>query len=149
VRGPILFDCFEREADKHSSVFGRVGDGGGAENELRRCPVKLTKTTETPQDVGDVGAENTPINVGFVYDHEAEIVEKAGPSLVVGQDAEVQHIRVAQNDACLLFNGGSLVCRSVTIKGGAKRGVGEFAETSELVLGESLGREEIERPGGG
>jgi len=45
-----------------------------------------------------VGAEDAAVHVRFVDDDVAQVVQDVGPAVVVREDADMQHVRVRQDD---------------------------------------------------
>ena len=78
-------------------VLGR-GDGGRRHQKLGRGAVMRTNAPQTPEYLGHMAAQNAPIGVDFVDDHEAQAAEKLGPGVVIRQKPQVQHVRVADED---------------------------------------------------
>ena len=56
--------------------------------------VKIGDALQAPDHVGHVRAKNSPVNVDFIDNHEAQIFEILRPQRMVRQDGYVQHIRV-------------------------------------------------------
>ena len=94
-----------------------VGDGGGGGNEARPCAVEAGDAAEAAQDVGDVAAKDAAIGVEFVQDDVAQAAKKAHPASVVGEDADVEHVGVGDEDAGLFADGGAVAGGGVTIIG--------------------------------
>ena len=57
---------------------------------------------QAADDVGDVAPEHAPVDVRVIDDDVAQVPECAGPAEVLGEDADVQHVRVGQDDLRLL-----------------------------------------------
>ena len=64
--------------------FLRVGDGGGAEDELRMTAVELAQTHQAAQHIGQVGAEHAAVGVDFVDDNIFQVFKQFDPFGVVG-----------------------------------------------------------------
>ena len=56
-------------------------------------PVVRADAVQAAKKVQHVGTKDAAVRVQFVDDHVAQASEKAGPSLVEGEDARVQHVR--------------------------------------------------------
>ena len=56
------------------------------------------RAPQAAQNVGDVGAEHASIHVGLVDDDEGEVREQLTPGGVVGQDPDVQHVGVGEDE---------------------------------------------------
>ena len=52
---------------------------------------------QPPQHVRDVRAEHAAVDVGLVDHDEREVREQLVPSSVVGQDPDVEHVRVRED----------------------------------------------------
>ncbi len=141
-------------------LFGqllRVGDGRRGTDELGRRAVKRADALEAAQDVGDVAAKNTPIGVDLVQDDVAQPLEEGHPARVVGKDAGMQHVGVADDNPGGLADGGAIALGCIAVVDGKgqraqdRRGqlAGDGVELGELVLGEGLGGEEVEGAGAG
>ncbi len=128
----------------------RVPDGGRCADELRPRAVELAEPAESPEDVGHVGAVDPPQAVQLVDDHVAQVLEQLHPLGVVREDALVKHVGVRDHDvgtgpdrlAGVL--GGVAVVREGADVG--PEGLDGAVQGSELILGEGLGRKEVESP---
>ena len=80
-------------------MLGGVGDGGRAEDELWAAAHHPADPSEPADDVRDVGAEDASVHVCLVEHDVLESAQGAIPGAMVGQDAEVEHIRVGYDDA--------------------------------------------------
>ena len=134
--------------------FLGVGDGGGAEDELRLGAVKGGDPPQPPDHVGRVAPQNAPVGVGFVNHHEFQPGEKLDPLGMVGQYARVEHIGVGDDDPALVPRGHPQAVRRVPVvhrgfdRQGFRRARGEqFTQFSLLILGQGLGGKEVEGPG--
>jgi len=54
--------------------------------------------------VGRVAAEHAAVGVYLVEHHVREVAEELGPRVVVGQDAEVEHVGISQDDLGLALD---------------------------------------------
>ncbi len=111
---------------------------------------------QPPQHVGEVAAEDAAVGVQLVDDDEAEVLEQADPLGVMRQDPRVQHVGVREHHLRPRADRAPRVLGRVAV-------VGEHAEVEagrlvedlrqavefgQLILGQRLGREEIQRPRG-
>ncbi len=85
------------EARQPRGQLARVGDRRRREQEARGGAVQLADPPQPPQHVGDVRAEDAAVDVGLVDHDHREVLEEVAPGGVVGQDPEVQHVRVGQD----------------------------------------------------
>ena len=106
-----------------------------------------TETAQTTHDVRHVTTEDTTIRVELVDDDVAEILEEHGPLRVMRQDPRMQHVGVGQDQVGARPHGPPRVLRRIPIVGEHAelgQGLGDRFELGELILGERLGRKEIE-----
>jgi hypothetical protein len=93
-----------------------------------------------------VGAEHAAVDVGLVDDDVAEVREHVAPAVVVRQDADVEHVRVGQDQVRPLAHLPALLARRVAVVDrGLDPGWLQLGQRSDLVLGECLRRIEVER----
>jgi hypothetical protein len=94
-----------------------------------------------------VGAEHPAVDVRLVHDDVPQVREDVSPTVVVGEDAHVEHVRVREDD---VRPGADLpppfVLRVAVVNRGAEARELQRAERSRLVLRQRLGRIEVERP---
>ncbi len=120
----------------------RVGDRGRAQQEARLGPVGGGDPTQAAQHVGDVGAEHAAVDVGLVDHHDREVGEQLRPGGVVGQDADVEHVRVAEHHVGRAADlPASLARRIPVVDRAAQLAQPERVERAGLVLGQRLGRD--------
>ena len=110
--------------------------------------VERADPLQAPDDVGHLAAEETAVGVQLVDDDVLDAREQAPPARVVRQHAGVEHVRVRHHDVAALLDRGAAAGRRVAVVGvdlevDRKAGL-ERAKLRELVLGEGLGREEID-----
>ncbi len=67
--------------------LARVRDRRGSEQELRVGVVHARQPSQPAQNVGDVRAEDSSIDVCLVHDHEAEVVQHVAPAVVMREYA--------------------------------------------------------------
>ncbi len=75
----------------------RIGDGGRAADELRIRSVKPAYPFQPSYHVGQMTAEDSPIVMDFVDNHESQILEKLNPAGVMRQDPAMKHIRIGDH----------------------------------------------------
>ena len=102
-------------APSRSAQTAGVRDGSGGEQELRLRAVDARQAAETPQHVGDVRAEDAPVDVRLVDDDVAEVREHVAPALVVRQQADVDHVRVGEDRVRPLADLPALLARRVAV----------------------------------
>ena len=146
--GAILIDDLEGGAGQPFGMLPRVGDGRRAEHELGVGAVESADAPEPADDVGDVGAEDAAVDVGLVEDDVAKAAEKGPPHVSVGQDAQVQHVRVREHDVGGPADLAPLLLGGIAVVGGVPRGDGKalakLAQLAKLVLGQGLGGVEVQ-----
>ena len=116
ARRAVVVD--ELEAGKTGQPLGevdRVGDRRAREQEARLGAVNRGDATQAPEHVGDVGAEHTTVDVGLVDDHEREVREQISPRGMVGQDPDVKHVGVGQDQVRALADRGAFCSRRVAV----------------------------------
>ena len=121
----------------------RVGDRRAGHEEARvgRHP------PQPPQDVADVRPEHPAVDVRLVDDHDVEAVQELRPRAVVGEDPDVQHVRVRQDDVRPLADRRALLARRVAVvdRRADLLVQAERVQRARLVLRERLRRVEVER----
>ncbi len=149
----VVVDQFDVVAEEGRGEFAGVCDGRRAEDERRVGPVELADTAQAAEDVREMAPEDTSVGVHLVDDDVLERFEQLHPLGVVGEDGRVQHVRVREHDVAGLAHRAAGVSRGVAVVGkGANVGLqvgNQPVQFVELVLGEGLRREEIERAGRG
>ena len=98
VRRGVDVDDRRRAAGERERELARVRDRGRREQELRLGAVDAREPPQPPQHVADVRAEDAAVDVRLVDDHEAEVVKRVAPAVVVREDADVEHVGVRQDD---------------------------------------------------
>ncbi len=149
-RRAVVVDQRDRGLDHLLGHLGRVGDRRRAQDELRVGAVELGDPLQPPQDVGQVAAEDAAVVVELVDDDVLEVLEELDPLGVVGEDAGVEHVRVGQDDVAAGPDGLAGVLGRVAVVGEDPDLLGQapvdVVELGLLVLGQGLGREEVEGP---
>ena len=145
MRGAVVGDSGERQADELLGEGLRVGDGGRREHELGCGAIRCAEAPQTADHLRRVGAEHAAVDVRLVEDHEAQMVQELGPAFVAGEDADVEHVRVAEQDGGAAADLGALRLRRVAVvdgRHGARQA--QRAQLARLVLGQRLGRIEVQ-----
>ena len=148
----ILLHHLDGKTDEPLGKAPRIGDGGRAQDELRRAAIPEAQSTEPAHDVRHVRAEDPPVDVSLVQHHVAQVSEQLGPALVVGQNAQVEHIRVGQHHLRPLLDLPPSVGRGITVEDiGTHRNLvaTHLSEAAQLVLRQGLRRSQVQRPAGG
>ena len=78
--------------------LSRVGDRGRGEQQLRLGSVDPRDAAQAAEDVADVRAEDAAVDVRLVDDDVAQVGEHVAPAVVMGEHADVEHVRVGQDD---------------------------------------------------
>ena len=116
-----------------------------AKQELRVGPVHAREAAQAPQHVRDVGAEDATVDVRLVDDDVGEVREHVTPAVVVGQHADVEHVRVGEDEVRPLADlPAALLLGVAVVDRGADARDAELGERPRLVLGERLRRVEVE-----
>ncbi len=95
-----------------------------------------------------MGPEDPPVNVHFIDYHVNQLLEKVRPARVIGQDSGVKHVRIGQQQPCVLANSGAVLAGGIAVVDGNRDMVlvrQELFERLCLILGERLGGEQIQR----
>jgi hypothetical protein len=146
ARRAVVADRVRVEAGEGARELRRVRDRRRGEKELRRGAVDAGQPPEAPDDVPDVRAEDAAVDVRLVDDDVAEVRQHVAPAVVVGEHANVEHVRVRQDDVRPLADLPALVGRRVAVvDGGPDARRAELREAARLVLRERLRRIEVER----
>ena len=141
----VVVDQLERLADQPLGQLERVGDRRRGEQEARLGAVGPRDPAQPAQHVGDVRAEDAAVGVRLVDDDPAEVGDEVAPALVVGQQADVEHVGVGEDEVVAAADRRALLARRVAVVDRlAQAGRAQRGELARLVLGERLGRVEIE-----
>ena len=98
TRGLVLVHRGERRADEAFREALRVGDGRRGEDEARVRTVLPAEPPQPADDLGDVAAEDAAVHVRLVEHHVPQLMQELRPAFVARQDADVEHVRVAEED---------------------------------------------------
>ena len=108
----------ERDVVQAGQALGqldRVGDRRAGEQEARLGPVRGGDAPQPPQDVRDVRAEHAAVDVRLVDDDDGEVGEEVRPRGVVGQDPDVEHVGVREDEVRPPADRGALLARRVAV----------------------------------
>ena len=98
-----------------------------------------------------MGPEDPPVGMDFINDHISQVLEEPDPFGMMGEDPGMEHVRIGNHDMAAEPDRGSGISRRVPVIGkGGDRGVQRLdqgIQLMELVLGQGLGRKEIEGTG--
>ena len=146
-RRSVAVDHGGRLAEQRLCELRRVRDRRRCEHELRLRVVRTGEPAQAAEDVGDVRAEDTAIDVRLVDDDVAEVREHVAPAVVVRQDADVEHVRVGQDHVRPLADLPAALALGVAVVDRRLDALdAEGRERPRLVLRERLRRVEVERP---
>ena len=110
--------------------------------------VERAHALQTPDDVGQIAAENAAVGVDFVDDDVFEVFKQLDPLGVMGQYARVEHIRIGHHHMAGGADGGAGGRGGVAVVGIAldrlAQEVYERVQLGGLIGGERLCGEEIE-----
>ncbi len=98
LRGAVVVDDGGRGADELLGKAGRIGDGGGLEDELGVGTVEGRQAAQTAQHHAHVGSKDPAIAVGLVHHHVAQAGKESAPAAVIGQEPQVQHVRIREQE---------------------------------------------------
>jgi hypothetical protein len=150
TRRAIPVDEPEVQAGQSGRKLNRVRDRRRREHEAGRGPVLGREAPEAAEHVCHVRPEHPAIDVCLVDDDQREVREEVTPPIVVGEDPDVQHVRVGQDQVGALADRGALALRRVAVVDRVPQPRdGQRGQAAGLVLRERLRRIEIERPRAG
>ncbi len=145
ARSAVGIDQAEGLADQPLGELHRIGDRRRGEDEPGAGPVHAGDPPQPAQDVGDVRPEHAPVGVRLVDDDPAQAGEEVSPVAVVGQDADVEHVGVGEDQVRAAPDLRPVVARRIAVVDRvAKLRQAQRGQLSRLVLGEGLGRVEVE-----
>ena len=135
------------EAGQALGQLDRVGDRRRGQQEARLGSVGGGDPAQSPQHVGDVRAKHAAIDVGLVDDDDGQVREQLAPGGVVGEDPDVEHVGVGEDQVGAPSDLRARLARRVAVvdRGAHRSCEPERADRARLVLGERLRRVEIER----
>ena len=149
-RGVAVDEVEVGQAGEALGQLDRVGDRRAGEQEPRLGAVDRRGPAQPPQHVADVRAEHAPVDVRLVDDHEGQVGEQVAPGGVVGQDPDVQHVGVGEDQVAALADRRALGARRVAVVDRRPDLLvqPEAVQRARLVLGQRLGRVEVQRARG-
>ena len=96
-------------------------------------------------------AEHAPVSMGFIHHHMGESGQKGRPLLVMGQNAQMQHLRIADEHSgrVAAYFAPEVVGGVAVVQGGCGPGVfgpcgGEGVEGRKLILSQGLEGKKIQ-----
>ena len=110
----------------------------------------LRGAAQAPQHVADMRAEDAAVHMRLVDDDEGQIGEHVAPRVMVGQDPNVEHVRIGENQVAPLADRGAFLARGVAVVDRRADHLvhAEGMQRTRLVLGQRLGRVQVESPRG-
>ena len=148
ARGAVA--VHERDLVQAGQALGeldRVGDRRAGEQDARLGPVRSGDAPQAPQDVRDVRAEHAAVHVRLVDDDDREVREHVRPRVVVGEDPDVEHVGVREDEVRAPPDRGALVARRVAVvdRGAHALAEPELGDRARLVLRQRLRRVQVDR----
>ncbi len=128
-------------------MLGGVPDRRRGEHEGRVGAVVGAHPAKPTQHLGDVGPEDTAVMVTLVDHDQVERPEQPAPAVVPGEERPVEHVGVGEDVLPVLARPVALVAGGVSVVGRDPHAEPERPDRCELVLGERLGRADVERRG--
>ena len=132
-----------RPVSRDAATLG-LGHGRGGEHEGGGRAVQRGDPPQPAQDLGDVRPEDAPVVVALVDDDVLEARPERRPPPVPRQHRAVQHVGVGEDVLAEVARPVPLLAAAVPVVGGHPDVEAEGLERGELVLGERLGRREVE-----
>ena len=146
-RRGVAVDHRGRLAEQRLRQLRGVRDRRRGEHELRLRAVDARQPAEAPEDVRDVRPEDAAVDVRLVDDDEAEVREHVAPAVVMRQHADVEHVRVGQDDVRPLADLPAPLALGVAVVDRRLDALdAERLQRAGLILRERLRRVEVERP---
>ena len=147
----VVIHHVERLPDQSFGVLGGVGYRRRTKYELRTAAHQSAQPSEPSENVRYVRAEDAAIDVRLVQDDVLQPAQRPIPGAMVGQDSEVQHIRVGYDDVRAAADSGPVRSGGVAVEDGVSDAARAFGFRHErgqfllLVLRQRLCRVEVER----
>jgi hypothetical protein len=146
ARCSVAVDQHEVETGEGLGQLQRVCDRRRGQHETGLGPVGVREPSQAAQHVGDVRAEDAPVDVRLVDDDQRQIREKVAPVRVVGEDADVKHVGVREDEVRASPDGRALLPgRVAVIDRIPERWRAQLRQPPRLVLSERLGGVQVER----
>jgi hypothetical protein len=146
ARRRIVADHGDALAEQRRAELAGVRDGCRCEDELRLGAVDPGEAPQAPQHVRDMRAEDSAVDVRLVDDHVAQVRQYVTPAVVVRQQADVDHVRVREDQVRPRADLPALLDRRVAVVDRRLEPRDPVArERLELVLRERFRRVEVER----
>ncbi len=143
LRRGVAGDDADVEPREPRRELAGVRDRRRGEHEHRVGVVGERQPAQAPEHVPDVRAEDPAVDVRLVDDDETEVVERVAPAIVVGQDADVEHVRVREDHVRRAPDVRATLDRRVAVVDrGPEAGDPEAREPARLILRERLRRVE-------
>ena len=150
-RMPAVSGSGPCRAGERRAQFAGITHRGRAQHVDRICPVTSGQPVEPPENLRHMCAEYAPIGMGLIHHHMGQTCQKGRPLLVMGQDTQMQHFRVADEHRGRVAPdlAPEMVRGVAVIQGGGGAGVlgpcgGEGVKGRKLVLGQGLERKKIQ-----
>ena len=144
ARRGVVDDRQHVEPGEPMGVHLGLGDGGRGEHERRVGAVRRAHPPQPPQHLRDVRAEHAPVVVALVDHDVVQRAQELRPAVVGGQQGPVQHVGVGQHVLGVVAGPLPLLARAVAVVGGDADVEPQRLEPGQLVLGQRLGRAEVE-----
>ena len=146
----VGLDDRDRLTGKGERELTGVCDRGRGEQKPGVGTVEASESTQPPDHVADVGAKDAAVDVRLVDHDVAQVVEHIAPAVVVGEDPDVEHVRVRQDQVRGLPDlPAPLRFGVAVVDRGPHPGQAERRDAPRLILGERLRRVEVDGAGGG
>ena len=147
ARRRIALDDGRGLSRQRGGELARVRDRRRREQELRLGPVDPRQPPEAAQHVRDMGAEHPAVDVRLVDDDVGEVREDVSPAVVVREDADVEHVRIREDEVRPLADLPAPLAGGVAVVDRRPEPLqSECRECSSLILRERLGGVEVEGP---
>ena len=104
----------------------------------------LRDSPQTSDYIRHMRSKNTSVGVNLVYHDIFEVAKQIGPSGMVGQDSQVEHVRVGEHNIAHRLDKRPLFARGIAVIC-SRPNVGQTVQVdfTELILREGLRRKNI------
>ncbi len=144
----VIADHGRLDAEQPLRELTGVRDRRRGEQELRLRAVHRGRAAQAAKDVADVGAEDASVHVRLVDDDIAEVLQDVPPAVVMREHADVEHVRVGEDQVRPLADlPAALAFRVAVVDRRLHARHGETGERAQLILRECFGRVEVQRAG--